>query len=167
MKRKIYLIQPTYRTRTGVLLQGRSLSLHSCAIPALAASIPTDWERETCLEFFEDVNYDNDAPVVAISSMGYDIIHGREIADTFRRQGKVVIFGGYQAHFSRDKLSDVTDCIVYGYPGPSAMAHILKDVEAGCLLPEYDVGIDLNFPFDYSILLRRRIAYVPILASVV
>ena len=166
MKRKIYLIQPTYRTRTGVLLQGRSLFLHSCAIPALAASIPTDWERETCLEFFEDVNYDSDAPVVAISSMGYDIIHGREIADTFRRRGKVVIFGGYQAHFSRDKLSDVTDCIVYGYPGPSAMAHILKDVEAGGLMPEYDVGIDLNFPFDYSTLLRRRIAYMPILASV-
>lgn len=132
----------------------------------LAASIPKDWECETCLEFFENVNYDSDASVVAISSMGYDIIHGREIADKFRRRGKVVIFGGYQAHFSRGKLDDVTDCIVYGHPGPSAMARILEDVQAGCLMPEYDMGIDLNFPFDYSILFRHRIAFMPILASV-
>lgn len=166
MKRKIYLIQPTYRARTGQLLQGESLALHSCAIPALAASIPTDWERETCLEFFENVNYDSDASVVAISSMGYDIIHGREIADTFRRRGKVVIFGGYQAHFSRSQLSGVTDCIVYGHPGPLDMARILEDAQAGRLVPEYDVGIDLNFPFDYSMLLGRRIAFMPVLASV-
>jgi len=166
VKRKIYLIQPTYRARTGQLLQGTSLTLHSCAIPALAASIPLDWERETCLEFFENVNYDSDASVVAISSMGYDIPHGREIADTFRRRGKVVIFGGYQAHFSRSQLSGVTDCIVYGHPGPSDMARILEDVRAGFLAPEYYVGIDLNFPFDYSMLLRRRIAFMPILASV-
>jgi tRNA A37 methylthiotransferase MiaB len=98
--------------------------------------------------------------------MGYDIIHGREIADTFRRQGKVVIFGGYQAHFSQGNLNNVVDCIVYGHPGPTTMARILEDVQAGCLMPEYDVGIDLNFPFDYSILLKRRIAFMPILASV-
>ena len=166
MKKKIYLIQPTYRACTGKLLQGTALSTHSLAIPALAASIPPDWEHETCLEFFENVNYDNDASVVAISSMGYDIIHGREIADRFRRLGKVVIFGGYQAHFSRGRLGDVADCVVYGHPGPGAMARILGDVQAGCLMPEYDVGIDLGFPFDYSLLFRRRIAYMPILASV-
>jgi radical SAM superfamily enzyme YgiQ (UPF0313 family) len=166
VKRKIYLIQPTYRALNGMLLQGKSLSLHSCAIPALAASIPKEWERETCLEFFENINYNSDASVVAISSMGYDIIHGREIAETFRRLGKVVIFGGYQAHFSRQKLSDVADCIVYGYPGIDAMTSILDDVQSRHLLPEYDVGIDLNFPFDYSILHNRRITFMPILASI-
>jgi len=166
VRRKIYLIQPTYRAHTGRLLQGTKLPVHSCSIPALAATIPHDWERETCLEFFEDVNYESDASVIAISSMGYDIIHGREIADTFRRRGKIVILGGYQAHFSRGGLSAVADSIVYGYPGPHDMACILRDAEAGCLLAEYDVGIDLNFAFDYSMLLGRRIAFMPILASV-
>jgi hypothetical protein len=166
VKRKIYLIQPTYRARTGELFQGKSLALHSCAIPALAASIPSDWEYETCLEFFENIHYDTDAPVVAISSMGYDIMHGREIADRFRRRGKIVIFGGYQAHFSRDNLKNLTDSIVFGHPGPAAMIRILDDVQAGCIKTEYDVGIDLNFPFNYSILLKRRIAFMPILASV-
>jgi radical SAM superfamily enzyme YgiQ (UPF0313 family) len=98
--------------------------------------------------------------------MGYDILHGHEIADAFRRQGKLVLFGGHQAHLSRGELRDVADCIVYGYPGPSAMARILKDAQAGCLEPEYDVGIEINFPFDYAMLLKHRIAFMPILASV-
>jgi radical SAM superfamily enzyme YgiQ (UPF0313 family) len=166
MQRKIYFIQPTYRAHDGELLQGRFLFVHSCAIPALVASIPPDWEHEICLEYFENVNYDSDASIVAISSMGYDIIHGREIAEEFRRRGKVVLFGGYQAHLSRSDLKDAADCIVIGYPGPKAMARILEDALAGRLEAEYDAGTDINFPFDYSILPRRRILFMPILASV-
>ena len=86
VNRKIYLIQPTYRASDGRLLQGKSVFVHSCAIPALAASIPADWARDVCLEFFEDVNYETDASVVGISSMGYDIFHGCEIASEFRRR---------------------------------------------------------------------------------
>jgi hypothetical protein len=166
VKRKIYLIQPTYRAHTGQLLQGTSLLIHSCAIPALAAAIPSNWEHETCLEYFEDVDYDNDASVVAISSMGYDILHGREIAEAFSSRGKTVIFGGYQAHFSRDRLHAVVDCIVSGYPGPREMARILQDVQAGTLAPEYDAGINLDFAFEYAPLLSRRIGFMPILTSV-
>jgi len=166
LKQKIYLIQPTYRAYDGKLLQGKHLHLHSCVIPALAAAIPPDWEQETCLEYFENVHYDNDASIVAITSMGYDILHGREIAEEFRRRGKIVIFGGYQAHLSRGEIRDVANCIVYGYPGPKAMAQILEDALAGCLEKEYDVGIDINFPFDYSMLPRRRILFMPVLASV-
>jgi hypothetical protein len=122
VKHKIYHIQPTYRASDGRLLQGKSMFVHSCAIPALAAAVPTNWQREVCLEFFEDVNYETDATVIAISSMGYDILHGREIAAEFRRRGKRVIFGGYQAHFNRRRLLDVADSIVYGHPGPMQLA---------------------------------------------
>ena len=166
LKKKIYLVQPTYRASSGRLLQGKNVFVHSCAIPALAAATPSDWEREVCLEFFDDVNYDTDASVVGISSMGYDILHGREIAAEFRRRGKVVIFGGYQAYFSRCRLLGVADSIVYGHPGPMQMARLLGDVETGSLAPEYDVGVDVNFPFDYSMLIGRRIGFMPILASV-
>lgn len=166
MKRKIYFVQPTYRGHDGKLLQGRFVLLHSCAIAALAAALPAEWEYETCLEYFQDVNYDSDASIVAITSMGYDIIRGREIAEEFRRRGKIVLFGGYQAHLSRDDLRDVANCIVYGYPGPAAMRRILQDAQAGCLEAEFDAGIDINFPFDYSMMPRRRILFMPVLASV-
>ena len=166
MKHKLYLIQPTYRASDGSLLQGKATSFHSCAIPALVASIPSNWECEVCLEFFEDVDYETDAPVVGISSMGYDILHGYEIAEEFRKRGKTVIFGGYQAHFNGHRLVEVADSIVRGYPGPTQMASILEDLEARVLAPEYDAGINLNFPFDYSVLIGRRIAFMPILTSV-
>src|SRR4030042_4440066 len=104
MKKKIYLIQPTYRNVDGRLLKGTSLFIHSLVLPILSATIPTDWKKEFCLEYFEDVNYQSDASVVGISSMGYDLVHGCEIAETFKKQGKVVILGGYQAYFSRDRL---------------------------------------------------------------
>ena len=166
VNRKIYLIQPTYRASDGRLLQGKSVFVHSCAIPALAASIPAHWARDVCLEFFEDVNFETDASVVGISSMGYDIFHGCEIASEFRRRGKVVIFGGYQAHFNRHRLHEVADSIVSGNPGPPQMARILGDVEAGSLAPEYDAGVNVDYPFDYSALVGRRITYMPILTSV-
>ena len=166
MKRKLYLIQPTYRASDGRLLQGQSMFVHSCALPALAAAVPPEWEREVCLEFFEDVNYETDASVVGISSMGYDILHGYEIAEEFRRRGKVVLFGGYQAHFNRRRLHGVADSIIYGHPGPKQMAQVLGDVEAGALAPEYDAGINVDFPFDYSMLVGRRIGFMPLLTSI-
>jgi len=166
MKKKIYLIQPTYRNVDGHLLKGTSLFIHSLVLPILSATIPTDWEKEFCLEYFEDINYETDASVVGISSMGYDLIHGIEIAEAFKKQGKIVIFGGYQAHFSRNRLYSICDSIIFGNPGPNEMKKILGDIEAGHIAPEYHCGIDINFPFDYSIFSGKRIHFTPVLSSV-
>jgi radical SAM superfamily enzyme YgiQ (UPF0313 family) len=166
MKEKIYLIQPTYRNVDGRLLKGTSLFIHSLVLPILSATIPTDWKKEFCLEYFEDINYDTDASVVGISSMGYDLVHGSEIAEAFKKQGKIVIFGGYQAHFSRNRLYNACDSIVFGNPGPYEMKKILGDIEAGHIAPEYHCGIDINFPFDYSVFSGKKIHFMPVLSSV-
>jgi radical SAM superfamily enzyme YgiQ (UPF0313 family) len=166
MKKKIYLIQPTYRNVDGRLLKGTSLFIHSLVLPILSATIPTDWKKEFCLEYFEDINYDTDASVVGISSMGYDLVHGSEIAEAFKKQGKIVIFGGYQAHFSRNRLYSVCDSIVFGNPGPYEMKKILGDIEAGHIAPEYHCGIDINFQFDYSVFSGKKIHFMPVLSSV-
>lgn len=166
MKRKIYYIQPTYRDCNGKLFKGNSLHVHSLALPALSAATPKEWDKEASLEFFENLNYNTDASVIAITSMGYDIIHGMEIAEEFRRKGKIVIFGGYQAHFSEKYLLDCCDSVVHGNPGPKVLSKILSDAESGCLNHEYHCGIDVNFPFDYSILAKHKISFMPILSSV-
>ncbi|MDP2897762.1 MAG: radical SAM protein [bacterium] len=166
MKKKVYLIQPTYRNNEGRLLKGRKISLHALAVPALSSTIPPDWEKEFCLEYFEDVNYDTHASVVAITTMGYDIMHGREIAAEFKKRGKTVLFGGYQAHFSENLLRSVADSVVHGNPGPADMATILGHAEAGRLAPRYECGIDIDFPFDYSVLQGKKAHFMPVLASV-
>jgi radical SAM superfamily enzyme YgiQ (UPF0313 family) len=166
MKQKIYYIQPTYRDSNGKLFKGKSLHVHSLAIPALSAATPDGWEKEISIEYFEDLNFNSDAPVIAITSMGYDIVRGIEIADEFRNRGKLVIFGGYQSNFSSSYLSDHCNSIIHGNPGKRYMSIILNDAVMNRLKREYYCGIDVNFPFDYSILARRKITFTPVLSSV-
>lgn len=166
MNKKVYLIQPTYRDRDGTLLKGRSLYIISLALPALSAIVPPDWEKETCYEYFEDINFDSDASVIAISSMGYEIYRGIEIAQEFRRRGKIVIFGGFQSHMSTYYVAPHCDAVVHGNPGPRAMKQILDDALAGALQREYSCRVDLNYQVDYSSLDTRRVMFTPVFTSV-
>jgi radical SAM superfamily enzyme YgiQ (UPF0313 family) len=170
MKKKIYLVQPTYRDRDGRLLKaGPRLFTHSLAIPALSAAIPSAWEKDHCLEYFEDVNLETDASVVGISCLGYDLFRGRELAETFRKRGKIVVFGGCASELWKDVITSVADAIVCGNPGKAAVAGILADAERGELAPEYHCDIDLDYQFDYSVLARkgiaRQISLLPAIAS--
>ena len=166
MRRKIYLIHPSYRDQNGVLLKGRRLYAISLALPALSAAVPADWEKECCLEYFEDVNLDTDASVIGISSMGYEIFRGIELATEFRKRGKIVLFGGFQPHISRDFVGPCADAVVHGYPGPADMARILADAEAGSLQPDYTCRTDLDYRFDYSIVDMSRSVFAPVLTGV-
>ena len=166
MNRKIYLIQPTYRDRFGKLLKGKSLYTMSLALPAVSATIPEDWEKQFCYEYFEDVDLDTDASVIAISSMGYEIYRGIELADAFRARGKTVIFGGFQPHMSTDFVAPHCDAVVHGNPGRPDMRRILDDALHGRLQREYHCGIDLNYEVDYRALDTRRVMFTPVFTSV-
>lgn len=98
--------------------------------------------------------------------MGYDIAQGIEIAREFKKRNKIVIFGGYQAHFSSHLLKDVCDCVFHGNPGPKEMRKILTDAENNHLQKEYHLGIDINFAFDYSVLSDKNITFMPVLCSI-
>lgn len=170
MKRKIYLVQPTYRDLDHRLLKaGHHLFTHSLAIPALSAAVPPTWEKEHCLEYFEDVNLETDAPVVGISCLGYDLFRGRELAELFRKRGKIVLFGGCASELWKDLITSMSDTVVCGNPGKAAFANILADIERGKLAPEYQCDVDLDYPFDYSVLAKKgiasRISLLPAIAS--
>ena len=170
MKKKIYLVQPSYRDLEGrVLRAGPGPFTHSLAIPALSAAVPPDWQKEHCLEYFEEVNLDTDAPVVALSCLGYDLFRGRELAEEFRKRGKIVLFGGCASELWKELIRGVAHTVVCGNPGREKVAQILADVERGELAPEYQCQVDLDYPFDYSVLarkkVRRKILFLPAIAS--
>ena len=166
MKKKIYLIHPSYRDQNGILLKGKRLYVVSLALPALSATIPGNWEKEFCLEYFEDVRLDTDASVVAISSMGYEIFRATELAREFRNRGKIVILGGFQPHISRSFIGSQADSVIHGYPGPEQMTGILSDAESGSLKRDYYVTTDLNYPFDYRVIDLNRSVFAPVLTGV-
>ena len=98
--------------------------------------------------------------------MGYEIFRGIEIADEFRKRGKTIIFGGFQARLSTTHLAPHCDAIVYGNPGISDLARILLDVENHSVHPVYECGVDLDYRLDYSILDPRRLVFTPVLLGV-
>jgi radical SAM superfamily enzyme YgiQ (UPF0313 family) len=166
MRKKIYLVQPTYRNPEGLLHKGGSLIYASLALPALSAAIPSDWEKAFCLEYFDEVDFDTDASVVGITSMGYDLLRGREIAAEFKRRGKTVLFGGSQAHFSASRLKEECDTVIHGHPGPAEMRALLDDVASGRVRPEYSFGLDVDYPFDFDVFDGRHIRFMPLLSSI-
>ena len=166
MNRKICFIQPTYRDSRGRLLQGNSLLYTSLALPALSPVVPLDWQKDFCFEYFSNVNYDNDAPVIGISTMGYDVLHGSEIAREFKRRGKQVLFGGHQVPFSRDLLAPISDAFVFGNPSADELRAILEDAASHRLAREYQCSQAVDYPLDYSILARHPMKFIPLLGSI-
>ena len=162
MKKKIYLIQPTYRRTDGKLQKGWNTFTNCMSIPLFSATIPSDWQKDYCLEYFDDVNFNTDSSVIGIFSMGFDILHAHEIAEKFKHLGKTVIFGGHSELFSEKIMKDVCDSVIRINPNPNLMAELLSDVEKMKLKPVYQGGLNLNFPFDYSVLEGKRIKYVPV-----
>ncbi|HSW53727.1 MAG TPA: radical SAM protein [Ignavibacteriaceae bacterium] len=165
MKKKIYIIQPTYRLMDGKLIKELPLFNYSYNLPIISATIPEDWQKETCLEYTEEVDFDTDASVIVITSPGYDVARSVEIIETFKEKNKIVIFGAHMDKFSDKILRNVCDAVFYGYPNPAKMKELLTDIESGTLKTEYHFGNNLNFPFDYSILQKRKMPFIPMIAS--
>ena len=165
MKKKIYIIQPTYRLMDGKLIKELPLFNYSYNLPIISATIPNDWQKETCLEYTEEVNFDTDASVIILTSPGYDVARSVEIAEQFKKKNKIVIFGAHMDKFSDRILKNVCDAVFYGYPNPAKMKELLTDVESGTIKEEYHFGTNLNFPFDYSVLINQKLPFVPMIAS--
>jgi radical SAM superfamily enzyme YgiQ (UPF0313 family) len=165
MKKKIYIIQPTYRLMDGKLIKELPLFNYSYNLPIISATIPESWQKETCLEYTEEIDFDTDASVIVITSPGYDLARSVEIIEQFKQKNKIVIFGAHMDKFSDKILRNICDAVFYGYPNPAKMKELLADVESGTLKIEYHLGNNLNFPFDYSILQKQKMPFIPIIAS--
>ncbi|MBS1519201.1 MAG: radical SAM protein [Bacteroidetes bacterium] len=160
MKKKIYIIQPTYRKMDGKKVKGWNQFNHSYNVSIVSGAVPADWEKVTCIEYFEEIDFNSDAEIVLLLCMGYDILYAKEIADKFLNRGKTVIFGSHMDQFSEKLLSGSCDCVFHGTPGLIEMQNMLNDALKGELKNEYEFGMDLNFPFDYSALKGIRMPFI-------
>ena len=165
MKKKIYIIQPTYRLMDGKLIKEFPLFNYSYNLPIISATIPEDWKKETCLEYTEEVDFNSDASVIILTSPGYDVVRSVEIIEHFKKKNKIVIFGAHMDKFSDKILRNVCDAVFYGYPNPTKMKELLADVESGTPKSEYHFGHNINFAFDYSVLKKRKMPFIPMIAS--
>ena len=138
---KIYLIAPknpeSFWTFDRILPSlGKRCVFPNLALPTVAALTPARHEVVLCDENVEPIDFETDADVVGITGF---VIHKRrmlEIAEAFRRRGKLVVAGGPFATLCPEELKGHVDVTFVGeaeYTWPQ----FLYDHEAGRRPSEY------------------------------
>ena len=111
---KILFIQPTQYANDGQLCKQKSINLPGLAFPLLASYTPSHWEVEAQIEVVDEINYDTDADLIGIGTMGHAMFRGMKIAEEFKKKGKTVVMGGYMASIAYEKAKEYCDAVVIG-----------------------------------------------------
>jgi radical SAM superfamily enzyme YgiQ (UPF0313 family) len=138
---KLYLIAPknpeSFWTFDRILPSLRKRCVFpNLALPTVAGLTPPPHEVVLCDENVEAIDFDTDADIVGITGF---VIHKRrmfEIAEAFRRRGKLVAAGGPFATLCPEELRDKVDVLFVGeaeYTWP----RFVRDYEAGGWQAEY------------------------------
>ena len=103
-----------------------------------AASLPDDIEVEFVDENLETINFDDPVDFVGISMMlTVQIKRGWEIADTYRRRGIRVIFGGIATMLHAEETMEHADAVFLG-ESEGRMEGVLADFRKGRLQKVYN-----------------------------
>lgn len=105
----------------------------------LAALTPPDVEITLQDENVQEISFDHDTDVAAISIMTPLAVRGYEIADAFRLKGTKVIIGGFHATWMPDEASQHADSVVIG-EAEHLWLKILEDLKNGSLKQRYSAG---------------------------
>lgn len=136
--------------------------------PAILASLlPDDVEFEACLETIEDVNFESDADLIAISGMGHAIIRSLDIAKKFKEKGKTVVMGGYMASLMPIEAKKYCDSVIIG-DGEISFPLMINDYKDGNLKEFYDYPLkELSYPVPrYELLTAKKIGdFLPVQAG--
>lgn len=105
-------------------------------LTTVAALTPPHHEVRICDENVQTLDLDADIDVVGISFMTALAPRAYEIADEFRRRGKVVIAGGYHPTLCPNEAAGHFDAVVVG-EAENSWPKVLADIQAGSLRPIY------------------------------
>jgi radical SAM superfamily enzyme YgiQ (UPF0313 family) len=125
---KILFIQPTQYGTDKKLCKQKKIHLPGLVFPLLAAMTPENWEVEVIIEVVDEINFNTDADIIGIGTMGYAIYRGIEVASEFRKRGKVVVMGGYMASLVAEKALEYVDSVIVG-DAEISYPLLLKDFE--------------------------------------
>lgn len=78
------------------------------------ALAPSDWEVEIYDEEIQDINFDTDADLIALTAFNVQTQRAYEIAEEFRRRGKHIALGGPYASLCPDNVRPYVDTVISG-----------------------------------------------------
>lgn len=135
---KLMIIQATgYRFRDlRVPYKLRKRKLVGAVLPHLAALAPKVWEVTLVDDATQDVDYDADVDVVAITIRTVTSLRGYEIAARFRDRNIPVVMGGPHATFYAAEIAEHADAVCIG-EAEEVFPAMLEDAAAGRLKKTY------------------------------
>ena len=163
---KIYYIQSTPYTGDRKLIKKSRLYFVGLA-PAILASLVPDCEFDCCLETIDEVDFETDADIIAISGMGHAMIRSLDIAKEFRKRGKTVVMGGYMASLMPEEAKKYCDSVIIG-DGELAFPKMISDYKNSNLQEFYDMPLDsLSYPLPkYEVFAGKNIGnFLPVQAG--
>ncbi|PWE30796.1 radical SAM protein [Pararhodobacter marinus] len=143
---KLYLIAPlpdfghNANASSRMLNIGESYALMASAgITTVAALLGDDVDLRLCDEMIEEVDFDVDCDVVAISMNVGQAARGLDIARRFREMGRTIVVGGPHVSLSPETFADAADCLVIG-EFETVAEQFRADLKAGTLKARYRCG---------------------------
>src|SRR2546423_4334494 len=102
----------------------------------MAALTPDQHEVRFIEEYLEDIDFESDADVVALSGQIMQLQRCIDISKRFRTSGKKVVLGGYLPSMLPHHVEGLFDAIVVG-EGDEVWPQVLDDIEQGKLRSRY------------------------------
>lgn len=114
----------------------RKRKLVGAVIPYLAALAPKDWKITLVDDATEEIDFNADVDVVAITIRTVTSLRGYEIAEKFRRRSIPVLMGGPHATFYANEVAEHADAVCIG-EAEEIFPRMLEDAAAGRLKKFY------------------------------
>ena len=121
-------------------------------LPHLAAITPRQHTVKIVNENYEDIDFNEPADLVGITSYTMTAPHVYELADEFRRRGRKVVLGGYHPTAMPQEAKPHADSIVLG-EAEATWPQLIADLEKGTMQPFY--GPNPDFDMDAIPAIRR------------
>jgi radical SAM superfamily enzyme YgiQ (UPF0313 family) len=138
MSNKLLIVQPShYHSKTNrTVFKTRRRSLVPLALPYLAALTPPEWDVTLVDEQVQDIDFDCQADLVAITSWTVHSFRSYDVAHEFRKRGIPVIMGGPHVWFHSEEATEHCDAVGIG-EGELIWSQMLQDAAAGRLQKVY------------------------------
>jgi len=160
VKKKILFISPARRRSPDEDFIFKMAFLN---LPYLAAVTPPDYDVVIIDEEHEDIDFDANVWLVALSAQTPVSIRAYEVAEKFRKLGVTTVMGGPHVSTQTKEALQHVDAVIIG-EGEFVWPQILSDLEKGELGSVYEGGItnDLKeLPWPRRDLLNSRF-YIPL-----
>ncbi len=144
MAPSIYLINPAERSPGYHSLEvleawriAKAVNFADLSTTTIAALVPGDWRVAICDERIDAIDFETEAEVIGITGKVSQRDRMIQLADEFRRRGKLVLFGGPYVTLNPEDLRPHADIVVRGEIEEIA-ASLFADIGRGRWAADYE-----------------------------